>query len=280
MKAIGRDPKQGLDLTFANVQTYTKLWEARIGRESAMKVGMAGTAVKLVDFDPQAVELWRRRQLINEGKAKKMSLTADDLIGLLNRPHNRTVGALHWLQTLTTYIPQLQSYKRGVQALFRTAPAARMRLDEGGVHKAAVHPLATSAKNETSSKDLRDGLVDFLEQLGQTPEDHCSRIILVGGDRLTFEHLGRLKQTMQFQDGPFKNFEIIQPYLQLWHIEWTDLSRLFVANFGDSGTHDPSAIGHSSAKINFKRPANLAKVDHYPHSQHLYRVLDARILDC
>ena len=44
VKVIGRDPERGLDLTFDNVQTYAKRWEARIGRESVMKVGMAGTA--------------------------------------------------------------------------------------------------------------------------------------------------------------------------------------------------------------------------------------------
>jgi hypothetical protein len=164
--------------------------------------------------------------------------------------------------------------------MFRTEPPASMRLDEDGVHRTVIHPLATSVKNETSSKDLRDGLIDFLEQIGQTLNDHHPRIIFVGGDGLTFEQLGNLKWMTQFQDGPFKNFEIIQPYLQLWHTEWTDLSRLFVAHFGMDKSEDPSTIGHSSAKIGFKWPANLAKIDYYPGSHHLYRVLDARILDC
>ena len=280
VKAIGTDPERGLDLTFDNVQTYAKQWEPRIGHESVMKVGMAGTAAELVDFDPQVVDLKKRRQLITEGRPKKMSLDAKDLVDLMNKRHNRTVGALHWLQILTTYVPQLESYRRAVQEKFRTEPPASMRLDGGKAHRTTIHPLATSAKNETSSTDLRDGLVDFLEQVGQTPENHHPRIILVGGDGLTFEHLLKLKQMTQFQDKPFKNFEVVQPYLQLWHVEWTDLSRLFTAHFGKDGSRDPSTIGHSSAKIGFKRPANLAKVDYYPHSHHLYRVLDARILDC
>jgi hypothetical protein len=280
VKSIGEDPTQGLDLTFDNVQTFTKQWEPRIGRENTMKVGMAGTVVELAGFNPQAVDLERRRQLINEGKPKKASLGMDKLTELLDASHNRTVGALHWLQILVTYVPQLKSYLKGVQEKFRTEPPGSMRLDGGKPHKSSIHPLATSAKNETSSTDLRDGLVDFLKQVGQTPEHHHPRIILVGGDGLTFEQLLRLKQLAQFQDPPFKNFEIIQPYLQLWHTEWTDLCRLNVAHFGEDGSHDPSTIGHSSAKIGFKRPANLAKVDYYPHSHHLYRILDARILDC
>jgi len=280
VKAIGRDPERGLDLTFDNVQTYAKQWEVRVGRESVLRVGMAGTAVELVDFDQHAVDLRRRRQLINEGKPKKMSLKVDDLVGLLNRSHDRTVGALHWLQILTAYVPQLEPYKQYVREKFRTEPSASMRLDKAGVHRTIVHPLATSAKNETTSTDLRDGLVDFLEQIGQMPDEHYPRIILVGGDGLTFEQLEHLKQMTQRQDQPFKNFEIIQPYLQLWHTEWTDLSRLFTAHFGEDGSHDPSTISHCSAKINFKRPANLAKIDYYPGSHHLYRILDARILDC
>jgi len=280
VKAIGRDRGRGLDLTFDNVQAYARQWEMRIGRESVMRVGMAGTAAELTNFDPRAVDLERRRQLIDQGRPKKMSLNASDLKNLLNESHNRTVGALHWLQVLVTYVPQLDSYKRYVREKFRTGLPANMRLDKNGVHRTVIHPLATSGKNEASSTDLRDGLIDFLEQIGQTPDDHHPRIVLVGGDGLTFEQLGNLKRMMQCQDKPFKNFEIIQPYLQLWHTEWTDLSRLFTAHFGEDGSHDPSTIGHSSAKVNFKRPANLAKVDYYPGSHHLYRITDARFLDC
>ena len=72
-------------------------------------------------------------------------------------------------------------------------------------------------------KDLKDGLVDFLGQMGQTLGDYQQCIILVGGDGLTFEQMGNLKHMVQTQDGPFETFKILQPYLQLWHMEWTDL---------------------------------------------------------
>jgi hypothetical protein len=156
-----------------------------------------------------------------------------------------------------------------------------MRLDrDGQVHKTILHPLATSARNETVIGEFKDGLVDFLEQMGQTPGNYQERIIFAGGDGLTFEKLGNLKRAMQTQDSSFKTFEILQPYLQLWHTEWTDLCRLFVAHFGEEKSTDPSTLAHSSAKIGFRRPANPAKVDYYPGSHHIYRVLDARILDC
>jgi hypothetical protein len=88
VKVIGRDRERGLDLTFDNVQAYTKQWEMRIGREKVMRVGMAGTAVELVGFDQQAVDLGKRRQLISEGRLKKMELKVDDLLGLPNKAHN------------------------------------------------------------------------------------------------------------------------------------------------------------------------------------------------
>lgn len=280
LEAIGRDPERGLDLVFDNVQTYAKQWEMRIGRENAMKVGMAATAVEIENFSPDAVNLEMRRQLIHEGKEKKMALTAEHVLKLLNARHAEIVGGLHWLQILTTYIPQLEGHKDYVRDMFRTKPPMNMRLDRDGVRRTVLHPLATSGKSETAIKELKDGLVDFLGQMGQTPDHYQQRIILAGGDGLTFEQMGNLKRMAQTQDGPFKTFEILQPYLQLWHTEWTDLCRLFVAHFGEDRSVDPSTIGHSSAKIGFKRPANLAKVDYYPGSHHLYQVLDARVLDC
>ncbi|KAF9780407.1 hypothetical protein BJ322DRAFT_1023690 [Thelephora terrestris] len=88
VKLIGGDPTRGLDLMFDNVQTFTKQWEPRIGRENTMKVGMAGTVVELAGFNPQAVDLERRRQFINEGKPKKTSLRMDKLTELLDASHN------------------------------------------------------------------------------------------------------------------------------------------------------------------------------------------------
>lgn len=280
LKLIGRDDKCGLDLVFDNVQTYAKQWELRISRESVLKVGMAATAVEINHFNPEAVKLGKRRQLIREGKEKKMALTTEGVLGLLNVDHARTVGALHWLQILTTYVPQLEEYKSYVQGMFRTKLPASMQLDNDGVQKTLVHPLATSGKSETAIKELKDGLVDFLDQMGQTLDDYKEHIILAGGDGLTFEKMENLKRVMQTQDGPFKTFEILQPYLQLWHTEWTDLCRLFVAHFGEDQSEDPSTLAHNSAKIGFKWPANLGKVDYYPGSHHVYRVLDARVLDC
>lgn len=55
LEEVGKDPGRGLDLVFDNVQTYARQWEKRIGREDAMKVGMAATAVEIDGFKPEVV---------------------------------------------------------------------------------------------------------------------------------------------------------------------------------------------------------------------------------
>ena len=144
LEELGRDPTCGLDLVFDNVQTYTKQWEMRIGHKSVMKVGMAATAVEINGFNPGAVDLKKQCQLICEGKMK-MALTTEDICVFLNKDHAQVVGALHWLQILTTYIPQLEIYKGNIQEMFWTNPPATMQLDLDGVHKTIIHPLATSS---------------------------------------------------------------------------------------------------------------------------------------
>src|SRR2546430_7127056 len=37
------------------------------------------------------------------------------------------------------------------------------------------HPLATTSKKETITTEFLDAIVDFLEQIGQTPDDHLDR---------------------------------------------------------------------------------------------------------
>ena len=126
LEVVGRDPRRGLDLTFDNVQTYAKQWEIRIGRENVMKVGMAATAIEIDHFNPEAVNLKKRRQLICEGKEKKKALTAERVLKLLDVDHTQIVSALHWLQILITYIPQLDEYKCYIREMFREKPTVSM----------------------------------------------------------------------------------------------------------------------------------------------------------
>ncbi|GBE84701.1 hypothetical protein SCP_0606810 [Sparassis crispa] len=170
----------------------------------------------------------------------RAELTVEKLLGMIDIAHFRKVGTLQWLHTLVTYIPQLAKYQSAVAKLYKTDGA---KLCLPSKQKTIMHPLATVAKNENIMTELRDALVDFL------------------GDE-------------------FRSFEIIQPFLELWHTEWTHLSLTYEAHWGSLLTPDPSKLGHSASKINQKAPANLKKVNYYPAAYTSYLVLDVRMLDC
>ncbi|KAL1945780.1 hypothetical protein VTO73DRAFT_1782 [Trametes versicolor] len=263
-------------LRIDNVQQYQKRRELRMGRENAMKVGVAGTVAEALDFEPSAADLDDRRQRIAENARK--DLTVDKLLGLVDWDFKETCLVLQWIQTLVTYVPALAHYRARIADLYRTdatkMPAAAT------CTKTPIHPLGTVAKNETITTELRDTLVDFFNQMGQTDEAFNRRIVPVGGDGLTFEKLVQMKNLLQFQDNEFRRFEVVMPFLETWHTQWTYLSMVFEVHFGKHLTDDPSALGHSAAKIDQKAPANLKKVDYYPSMYLAYIVLDARILDC
>jgi hypothetical protein len=89
-----------------------------------------------------------------------------------------------------------------------------------------VHPLATSRKNEVIITELKDALLDFFTQIGQTSEDYLCRLIMVSGDGLTYEKM-LLKKYMQLHENEFESFELLEPALEIWHTEETNISHLF-----------------------------------------------------
>ena len=110
-------------------------------------------------------------------------MTVDQLIGWIDQKHLETVGILHWLRVLTDYVPELVEYKYQVSLLFCTR-AAKHRIP---ARATKVHPLATSGKNEVVTTDLKDALLNFFAQIGQTRQNYIRRLIMVGGDGLTYD---------------------------------------------------------------------------------------------
>ncbi|KXN86688.1 hypothetical protein AN958_09775 [Leucoagaricus sp. SymC.cos] len=143
-----------------------------------------------------------------------------------------------------------------------------------------VHPLATSSKNETVTTELKDGLVNFLLQLGQKDGDYHECILLASGDGLTFQKMLELTRYLQFHNDAFQSFEVLEPTLSTWHTEWTALSCLYETHWNNILSPDPSSIGHNAAKIKHPAPSNLKKVDYSNGTSLLHLILDVRILDC
>ncbi|KAJ7762121.1 hypothetical protein B0H16DRAFT_1311993, partial [Mycena metata] len=144
-----------------------------------------------------------------------------------------------------------------------------------------VHVLGPSGKKQTIPAELKEGLFDFLAQIGQTRDQYLRRKLPIGGDGLSYAMLLQLQAYLQFHKDPFQSLEIVEPQLQVWHTKWTDVIRVFQTHWGRTSgkSTNPASLGHSAAKIGRPAPSNMKKVDFYPGSQLLYLVLDARMLD-
>jgi hypothetical protein len=103
---------------------------------------------------------------------------------------------------------------------------------------------------------------------------------MVGGDGPTYEKMLLLKKYLQFHEHEFESFELMEPELEIWHTEETDLSWIFKTHWGCVLSIDPSTLGHSARKIRRDKPVNLKKVDYYPSTQLGYLILDVQMLDC
>ena len=168
-----------------------------------------------------ACDIVDKRRRIAQNRCK--DLTVDELLGLIDQPHLKIIGVLQWLDALTKNIPQLAVYKFEVSLRYRTR-AAKLQLP---IEKSKVHPLATSGKNEANIGDLKDGFVDFLEQLGHQDGDYDKRLWFAGGDGMSYKNMLTLKKYLQTHPDAFQRFELMQPVLQVWHTQWTNLSRIY-----------------------------------------------------
>ncbi|KAF9232804.1 hypothetical protein BU15DRAFT_80791 [Melanogaster broomeanus] len=250
---VGRDLSQGGVIVLDNVQNYLIQRDARIGRTNKMNVGIAAMYIELEGMPSSAFNLEDKLERLKN--SKRCDLTVEQLIRYIDQPHIDDVMSLHWLLTLSNYIPCLDYVKKHVLLLFRTRNA-KLPLP---VKPSKIHPLATSSKNETVTTELKDALFDFLAQTGQTKEDFQQRLTLLCGDGLTYEKIGQLKKYLQFHDSNFLSLNVGEATLAPWHTQWTDISRLYENCWGETLSTDPSSIAHSVAKIGRAAPPNLKK---------------------
>ncbi|KAI0028054.1 hypothetical protein K488DRAFT_28312, partial [Vararia minispora EC-137] len=264
-----------------NVQLRLKRRDLRSWREDGALIGIAGTAVEMIGFNADALDL--NKKLIYRSQSKRAELTVYNFLDLLDEDHLERVCTLQFLQTLVTYIPELKTLQSQIDTLRHTSASeldggiAQLRLSP---QKSKVRPAATSAKDEGKTAELAAALDDFLSQMGQKPGDYIRRLVLVGGDGLTYEKVVNLQEVMQLSEDPLENKALLQPFLQIWHTEWTDQSRIYGVHWDDLLTHDPSKISHSAGKMPRKAPFAHGKVDYYAATDLAYLILDTRILDC
>ncbi|KAJ7440755.1 hypothetical protein FB451DRAFT_1344070 [Mycena latifolia] len=236
-EAHGKDPNTAGFLLVDNCQNYHRQRDLRIGRKNVMNVGMSGLYMEAPDIDVNVFNLAEKRKLIAQNRRK--DLTVDDLLGFLDEWDADLTGTLHVIEALARCIPNLKPLRKEIS--MRLEATSKISLPPG---QAIVHPLACSGKKQTIPTELKDGMLDFLQQVGQAPGSYFKRKLPVGGDGLTFAMLLQLQTYLQFHDDPFKSSK--------------------------SGIR---------AKIGRAATSNMKKVEFYPGTQLLYLVLDAKLLD-
>ncbi|KAJ7891465.1 hypothetical protein B0H13DRAFT_1625931 [Mycena leptocephala] len=274
--AHGNNPTKAGILLFDNVQNLARVRDHRIGRENHMNVGMSGLWVETWNIiNIHVFDLSDKRQRITY--SERANLSVDRLVSFLDQEDADTTGYLAWLEVLVRYTKPLKSRSAEVKA--RYSRTAKLVIP---VERSVVHVLAPSGKKETILSELKDGLLDFLQQVGQTAASYIPRQLVIGGDGLSYAMLLQLQSYLQWHKDAFQSFEILEPQLQVWHLKWTDIIRIFQTHWGRTSgkSTNPTSLGHSAGKIGRSAPSNMKKVEFYPGSQLLYLVLDARMLDC
>ncbi|KAJ8074667.1 hypothetical protein PM082_022245 [Marasmius tenuissimus] len=162
-----------------NVHNHGLQRDEEVGRQNKLYTGFYGASFEAEKYvDVSAFDLARFEATVTQCDHSKV--TADQLYGLVDEEHLSTVLALQYVRALTDHIPEMKESSPEVTGLYRTH-ATKLQLP---VRKTAVHPFAACSKNEMIYTELRDGLLDFLEQNGQTAGSYKPRKQPCGGVNL------------------------------------------------------------------------------------------------
>ncbi|KAH6899125.1 hypothetical protein BKA70DRAFT_1314453 [Coprinopsis sp. MPI-PUGE-AT-0042] len=224
--AHASDPTKAGFLQFDNVQNYLRVRDFRFGRSNTLNIGIAATYCTLEGVVPEALSFSRKLEIMSLNR--RASVTAELLYNLIDHQHLDRVFVLHWMRVLITYVPRLSIYKSTVSGMFRTR-VGKLPMEAKAT---PLHPLSSSGKNETVTSELKDALHDFLEQMG-VRNDHHNKIVIAGGDGLTFQRVQEVIRYLQFDSNVIESLAHLEPVLASWHTEWTDLARL-IELFWDS----------------------------------------------
>ncbi|KAJ7930249.1 hypothetical protein B0H13DRAFT_2309719 [Mycena leptocephala] len=236
-----------------NMPSYSTVCRALLGlsEQEALETAAHGKDPLTADF------LLICRQLPKSAQAAGLRIGHVNLFDLGDK---RERVERHLRKDLTAFTRSMTELKpRHAEVLERLRATATLLAPAG---QDVVHPLAAIGKKQTIPTELMAAMLDFLEQVGQTPDNYLKRKLPVGGDGLTYAMLQQLQ-------------------LQVWHTKWTDIIRIFQKHWGRTSgkSTNPSSLGFSASKIGRAAPSNMKKVEFYPGSQLLYLVLDAKLLD-
>ncbi|KAJ7878115.1 hypothetical protein B0H14DRAFT_2567380 [Mycena olivaceomarginata] len=206
-------------LLLDNVQEYCDVWEQGIGRTSMLKVGCAGTWVKLDDCAPGAFDAkpYYDKVALQERK----TLTSDELFDDIDWDSMRVAIPLQWARALIEYIPQLQHFTTEINSMFRTGLASNHRIRE-------CQPLPTNAERSTELQGMARAVADFNRSVGISSEDAGKTLQWIRGDGASYALLLNLSTYL----GPTRTFKNVIATPELWHTDLRDF-------FNDPKTPNP-----------------------------------------
>ncbi|KAG6915753.1 hypothetical protein DXG01_010020 [Tephrocybe rancida] len=258
-----------------NIQTYARARDHRLGRESRMIKGYAGTAVEMQDFEPGAedLEALKAKQNLQE----RRQLTAQTILDDIDNTHLDNVAAGDFLETLITFVPALASLR---EDLDRWISTVLTKTQIPPTRKSKITPLATNSSDEIHVQGMKQGVLDFFSvQMGIDKETLANRCFVKSGDGKTFDQLHKLKKYLAAESGDFESFRWLVPLLELWHTKWTDLSRVARGHWGKDFPNDPSTLAFAAKQAACPTPSDLRKVDFYDGAHIVNLTLDANLLN-
>ncbi|KAJ3979105.1 hypothetical protein F5890DRAFT_1421840 [Lentinula detonsa] len=275
VREITADPCKNGIVRFDNVQKQIKPRYSRMSRDALMLIGCAGTFAEDESFEAGSLSLDDKKKAL--GKGLRAELTFEKLWAKVDWTFIDNTLPLLWIEVLLDYskdVPEFDEYYTKLCQVFMETGTKRHVTP----HKTRIFPLKSNGYNETTMTGLLSAIKDFFAQLGQTPDSFSPRLTLFGGDGLSYERMVQLKNYLQFQENEFERMEILEPFLEIWHTVWTNLSRIYEAHWVGLTSSDPSSIGFGANTLKRRAPGNVKKVDYYVYMDLLDSQVDARVL--
>ncbi|KAJ7633589.1 hypothetical protein DFH06DRAFT_1139927 [Mycena polygramma] len=247
-------------------------WFDGIGRHSQLKVGCAGTWVKLDGCAPGAflAEPYYAKVALQERK----TLTTDDLFDSIKWVHIRRAMSAQWVRALAGFATDLEPQLKELNELYRAGALALHRIQPG--RKTECQPLRANGEHSTELNGMKLAVADFDKQVGIDSDNPGDVLTWIRGDGASYAILLHLSTYMT----PLKTFKNKIATPEIWHTGATDLNSTAANHYGPSTSSDPSSLSKCSNIAGLKRPSNIKSCDYYPTVRNLTLIWNAHVLDC
>ncbi|KAJ7751643.1 hypothetical protein B0H16DRAFT_1766472 [Mycena metata] len=269
-EATERGEREGC-LLVDNVQKYCDVYEEGVGRQSQMKVGTAGTWVRLDGCSPGAFHA--KPYYDQVAKQERANLETGSLYDSIDWKHIKTIIPLQWVRALVEFEPKLHHLLPEVNIMFRVTLAIRPRPPN---KITSCQPLGTNSEHSTETQGMRQAIKDFDNQTGIDSDNPGNLLSWIRGDGASFAAVLNLIN-YSTPVGTFKN-KIGTP--EIWHTGATDLNSTSANHHGPASSSDPSSLSKCFNIAGFKRPSNVKSCDYYPTVRNLSLIWTAKVLDC